>query len=334
MRKIIRMAMATAMVSAVSLAAVSPGMAAAEPALDACNRLVRVPGDYGTAAGEKRLTMQAAVGPDAVAACRKAVAEDPENPRAMLQLAFALLYPTALYFPDRKEAPPEEGWSYLSRAADREYPAAMFLMAQLVEGGRFPGVDNAGIAWRMALSLYRKAAAAGNPAAMLRLAGEYSSFGGGLLRGGETGADRDELVQAMDWGNKAIAAGHPRAEIILARIVLAGSAATDKERDTAMTTLTQHMNAGDCDAFWAMGSYLFKRGEPASYGGKLTVNPEALRLIRIAADGGHVTALRLMAGLYGPNGVYKPDPREAEAWMKKAREAQASGQPGGKDCKG
>jgi len=334
MSEIIRMAAAAATVSAVLLAGLLPGAAVAGPALDDCNRLVSVPGDYGPAAGEKRLTMQATVGPEAVAACRKAVAEDPENPRAMLQLAFALLYPTALYFPDSKEKPPEEGWSYLSRAADREYPGAMFLMAQLVESGRFPGLDNAGIAWRMALSLYRKAAARGNPAAMLRLAGEYSTFGGGLLRGGEIGTDRDELVQAMDWAKKAIAAGHPRAKIILARIVLGGTAATDAERDTATTTLTQLMNTGDCDAYWAMGSYLFKRGEPAAFGGKQTANPEALRLIRIAADGGHYTALRLMAGLYGPNGVYKPDPAQADAWMKKAGEAKASGRTGGKDCKG
>lgn len=333
MRKFSGSILAAAAMSAL-FAAGHPLQAVAGPAVDDCDRLVRVPGDYRAPAGEKRLTMQAAVGPDAAAACRKAVAEESDNPRVMLQLAFALLYPTAVYFPDRTEEPPAEAWTYLSRAADREYPGAMFVMAQLVETGRFPQVDNPGIAWRMALSMYRKAAAGGNPAAMLRLAAEYSSFGGGLLRGGETGSDRDELNKSMEWANKAIDAGHPRAEIILARIVLVADAATDAERETATAALTRQMNAGDCDAYWALGSHLFKRGEPVSHGGKQTANPEALRLIRIAADGGHVTALRLMAGLYGPNGVYAPDPAEVEAWTKKAQAAQASGQATGTACKG
>jgi len=333
MRKVSGSILAAAAMSAILFAG-HPLQAVAGPALDDCDRLVSVPGDYSASNGEKRLTMQAIVEPEAVASCRKAIAEEPENPRVMTQLAFALLYPTDLYFPDRKEQPPAEAWTYLSRAADKEYPGAMFLMAQLVETGRFPQVDNPGVAWRMALSMYRKAAAGGNPAAMLRLAAEYSSFGGGLLRGGETGSDRDELDRSMDWANKAIAAGHPRAEMILARIILVADAATDAERDAATAALTRQMNAGDCDAYWALGSHLFKRGEPVSHGGKQTANPEALRLIRIAADGGHVTALRLMAGLYGPNGVYEPDPAEVEAWTKKAQAAQASGQAVGKDCKG
>jgi len=333
MRGNIRKTAIAAVAPAVLLLCHAQGASSAEPALDDCDRLVKAPGDYGRAElpGVSLLSMTR---PEAVAACRKAVADDPKNPRAMLQLAFALLYPTALYFPDRKNEPPEEAWTWLSRAADAEYPGAMFLMAQMVERGYFPGMDNAGIAWRMALSLYRKAAERGNPGAMLRLASEYSTFGFGFLRGGKTGDPRAEIVQAMDWAKKAIATGHPRAEIVFAQIVLADAPVTPEERDEAMAILVRRMSAGDCDAFWAMGSHLLYRGDTAPQGGAQPANPEGLRLLRIAADGGHVTARRMMARFYGPDGVFKPDPAEAAAWLKKAREAQMSGQATGKDCRG
>jgi TPR repeat protein len=328
----IRTGISAALAAALLFVVQPHGATAAEPALHDCDRLVKAPGDYDrpelTEASPLSMTR-----PEAVAACRSAVAEDPENPRYLLQLAFALLYPTALYFPDRKEEPPKEAWTWLSRAADAEYPGAMFLMAQMVERGYFPGADNPAVAWRMAFSLYRKAAERGNPAAMLRLASEYSSFGFGFLRGGKTGEPRAEIVQAMDWAKKAVAAGHPRAEIVFAQIVLEGNPVTPEERDAAMAVLTRRMEAGDCDAFWAMGSHLLKRGDPQPQGGAQTANPEALRLLRIAADGGHFTARRMMAGFYGPEGVFKPDPAQAEAWMKKAREAQASGHASGKGCK-
>jgi TPR repeat protein len=334
MRKIIGSAAATAMASVLLVAGPQAPAATSEPALDACARMVRVPGEYGRERPEAKGPGQAVVEPDAVAACRKALDADPESPRAMLLLAFAILYPTSLYFPDRKEEPPQEAWSLLSRSAEREHPSAMFVMAQIVESGRFPGMDNAGVAWRMALQLYRKAAAGGNPAAMLRLAGEYSAFGGGMLRGGQTGSDREELVTAMDWANKAVAAGHPRAEILLARIVLASAAATEDEQHAATSGLSRRMDGGDCEAFWALGTHLFKRGEQKSQGGAQAANPEALRLIRVAADHGHYGASRLMAALYGPDGVYKPDPAEAQAWTKKAQDARTSGQTTGQGCKG
>ena len=334
MEKFIRNGIGVAMASAVLLMAHLQGAAAAtEPALHECDRLVKVPGDYGRPARAEASPLSM-TRPEAVAACRKAVADDPENPRYMLQLAFALLYPTSLYFPDRKEEPPPEAWTNLGRAADRDYPGALFLMAQMIEAGRFPGVDNPGVAWRMALSRYRKAAEGGNPAAMLRLAAEYSTLGGGLLRGGNTGTPREEVAQAMAWANKAIAAGHPRADIVLARIVLEGGPVTPEERDGAMAVLSRRMAAGDCDAYWTLGSHLLQRGDPRPHGGKQPANPEALRLLRIAADGGHYTARRMMAGFYGPDGVFEPDPAQAAAWIEKAREARASGQASGKGCRG
>jgi TPR repeat protein len=260
------------------------------------------------------------------------VAEVPDNPRFALQLAFVLLYPTSLYFPKQKEGPPDEAWTYLDKAAAQKYPGALFFKAHIVESGRFPGMKTAETALPLALALYREAAELGNPAAMVRLAREYSVAGGGKLRRGDTGSIESDMDTAMGWARKAIDAGHPRGEVIYANLVLTGGPVRDEDRADAIARLERRMGEGDCDAYWALGSYKFNKGDKQSMGGPVAANPEALRLLRTAAEGGHYAAQRMMAGFYGPDGVFEEDPVQSRYWLQKAKRSQVSGAATGKDC--
>lgn len=320
-----------AIVTAALLLGLPQAAGAAAAAVHDCDRLVKAPGDYGNPVKAHKSTM-AMTSPEAVAACRRAVADEPENPRFMLQLAFVLLYPTSLYFPNRTEGPPAEGWSYLDKASERKYPGALFFKAHIVESGRFPGMKTADTALPFALALYREAADLGSPAAMVRLAREYSVAGGGKLRRGETGSVESDMDTAMDWARKAIDAGHPRGEVIYANLVLTGGPVRDADRADAVARLKRRMGEGDCDAYWALGSYKFNKGDKQSMGGPVAANPEALRLLRTAAEGGHYAAQRMMAGFYGPDGVFEEDPVQSRYWLQKAKRSQVSGAATGKDC--
>ena len=317
------------MIAAISLLAGIPA-GAADTALNDCDRLVKVPGDYGHPS-DAHIPITSMTTPEAAAACRKAIEAAPDTPRYELQLAFVLLYPTSLYFPNRT-APPAEGWTYLDKAAAEKYPGALFFKAHIVESGRFPELKTVETALPVALALYEESAELGNPAAMVRLAREYSVAGGGKLRRGKTGSVESDMDTAMAWALKAIEAGHPRGEVIYANLVLTGGPVRDEDRADAIARLERRMGEGDCDAYWALGSYKFNKGEQTSLGGPVAANPDAVRLLRTAAEGGHYAAQRMMAGFYGPDGVFEADPVESRIWMEKAKAAQVSGSATGKDC--
>ena len=151
--------------------------------IDPCDRLAAAPGDPGRPRGVAGVEISDIDGPKAIAACRTAVANDPESARFAFSLGRALL----------KSGNQVEATRMFRIAAEKNLAVAMNNLGAAYEFGYGIAADAA-----QAAHWYQAAAAAGDPAGMFNL-GLANMDGRGVPASAEQG--KQWILKAAEKGN-------------------------------------------------------------------------------------------------------------------------------------
>jgi TPR repeat protein len=153
-------------------------------AVEECNRLTAYPDDlHIMGVGPK--TLDQIPLPEALDVCKRALEQEPDNPRIFFQYGRALMA-------DGKNA---EGEKWIRKSAQRLYSHALFIIGILEQGGTPPNMTKAA-------ESYRKAAELKHPDSMVML--------GYLLQNG-IGVSPD-AVEALKWYRRAAVMGNANAQ--------------------------------------------------------------------------------------------------------------------------
>lgn len=248
----------SAFILALFLAEFYSGAGAAASTVYECDRLASFDGDMERVAPWVPLNRIDKA--RAVAACKKAVEQEPQNPRLLLQLGYLLI------LNGNKAA----GRDYLQRAANMKYAAAEYLLGVWIEDKTLPR-DNLSDPE----TLFERSAARGNPFAMYNLA---------LHALGKP--DREEAVK---WAKKAAANGLPEGEFNLAYVILQ-SRPIGKETEWATAVMEREIAAGNLQANFTLALILWNEGPRVLKGRLGYVNERAYELMKSAADKGYAPA--------------------------------------------
>lgn len=222
---------------------------------------------------------------DAISACRNAVRRNPDKPRLQFQLGRAF-YANKQY---------DDALPLFRRAAEREYPVAMYRLGKMHQRGIGLTKD-----YRLSVSWFRRGAEAGNAAAMNDLGWMYE-------RG--RGVAKDDR-EAARWYRKAAEKGHIKAMYYLGRRYASGRG-VDKDDAESMRWYRRAANKGYADAFYSVG-WMYEKGRSVGQD-----HAEAVRWYRKAAAKGASSAMNAMGRHYlNGEGVAK-DAAEALKWFRK-----------------
>lgn len=225
--------------------------------------------------------------PVAIAACRAAVAENPEEMRFAFQLAYAL---NALGFSAeaREAAMP---------AAEKRYPAAMHFVAVSFLGA---GRQDEGIAW------LDRAAAAGYSQAKIDRS---------TLIFNDDNASRSQVAEAIDLLRSAAAAGNGGAMYRLGTIYWLGSR-VPPDKEAAVRWFKLGAEAGNLDSRVQLGiAYLIGQGVPRDAS-------EGMRFIAKAASDGSPNAMAFLGQGYMLGNGIERDFGKAREWFLAAAKAE------------
>lgn len=262
---------------------------APESAVAVCDRLAAAPTDSERPAGVAGLEFKDIDPAPAVAACRAALAEQPNNARLEFELARAIA---------KAGGASGEAIALMRKAAAAGHAGAMNSVGFAYETGR-----GATRNFAEALRWYRKSADAGNSAAMHRL---------GLAYANGEGLPRDQ-VEALRWFRKSADAGNVLGMAAVGRAYANGIGVV---RDGA-EAVRWFRKAADAGGIIGME----RLGEAYLGGHGIARDPvEAVRWFRKAAEAGSVFAMWNLGEAYKHGQGVAKDEAEAERWFQKARQ--------------
>lgn len=287
-------------------------------AVDECNRLTAYPDDlHYKGAGPK--TLDQIPLPEALDACRRALEQEPDNPRIIFQYGRALMA-------DDKNA---EGETWIRKSAESLYPHALFTIGILEQGGIPPNMVKAA-------ESYRKAAELDHPVSMVML--------GYLLQNG-LGVSPD-AVEALAWYRRAAEMGNANGQTEVGIVYWAGlgvlqnsveaarwfALAADRDpqagyylgsmyltgdgvaKDSAMAfqLLRSAAEHGNKEASGALGAcYLYGWGVAVS-------RDEAIRLLRKTAEQNDMESMRWLGSDLVQPGRSAEDISDGISWLTRA----------------
>jgi len=290
-----------------------------------CDRLAADPTDPMKLASVRGVTYEALLAAPALAACEKAVADHPLEPRLMSQ------YSRSLYKTDNLT----EAYEWARKAADLGYSDAATTIGIMYETGKgAPQNGTEASIW------YRKAADDGNPTAMAYLGALYEAGNGvkqdyteamawyrkgadagnhdamnaiGYLYQNASGVPQD-YAQAMAWYQKAAAYDNASAMNRIGELYYYGYGVAQGYRQ-AMDWYRKAADKGDVDAIYSIG---------VLYGGALGVEQDygqAMTWYAKAADKGYAPAQYQIGELHYYGRSVPQDYKQAMDWYRKAGDA-------------
>ena len=219
----------------------------------------------------------------AIAACRAAAEQQPDEPRFQYQLGRAL--DAAGQF--------EEASQWYGKVADRPYAAALADVAVLHANGK--GIPaNPGLAY----SLAKQSAELGNLRGMTIAA---------ALQASGIGTDQDR-VAARELMLKAARGGHGEAMEFLGDYHLSGAGGTADET-AALDWFVKAAEEGRLNAAMAAARLYYKNEETRT---------EAMKWAKLAARAGHPPAMVILGSMLLRGDGAPPDPDTGLAWLERA----------------
>ena len=253
-----------------------------------CDRLAAGPNDTTRPSGVAGIGFKNMDGAKALAACRAALAEQPNNARIMFELARAI---------DKAQGPNDEAGGLMRKAAAAGDSAAMYSVGYSYETGQSGTRDFA-----EAMRWYRKSADTGSGLAMHRLGLAYE--------GGESVTQ--DRAEALRWYRKSADAGSPLGMIAVGRAHESNDFGVARNPAEAVRWFRKAAEAGGSGGMERLGeAYLRGHG--------IARDPAAgVRWLRQAADIGNTVAMRRLGEAYQKGDGVAKDEAEAQRWLAKA----------------
>jgi len=262
-----------------------------EAPVAACDRLAASPSDSERPPGIAGLEFEDIDAGPAVAACRAALAEQPDNSRLAFELARAI---------GKAGGASGEAIALMRKAAAAGHAGAMTSLGFAYEKGRGAAPDFA-----LAMNWYRKGAEAGNSAAMHRLGLAYENGEGMPV----------DQAEALRWFRKSADAGGALGMAAVGK-AYANGIGVAKNPAEAVRWFRKAAEAGGTVGMERLGAAYLR-------GFGIARDPvEAVRWFRKAAEAGNVFAMRSLGEAYKEGVGVAKDEAEAARWFEKTKQQQ------------